>query len=144
LRQQQQELQSYRNYDYANDPAYYTPPQYRYRRGGSYYEVNEYGAKLLRSAVNNGYQEGFEAGQADRQDRWNRGYQNSFAYQDANYGYTGAYIDQADYNYYFRQGFSRGYSDGYNGRYQYGQVNNGSYVVLGGILSSILNLQSLR
>ena len=29
LLQQQQELQSYRNYDYANDPAYYTPPQYR-------------------------------------------------------------------------------------------------------------------
>ena len=28
----------------------------------------------------------------------------TFAYQDANYGYTGMYIPQTDYNYYFRQG----------------------------------------
>jgi hypothetical protein len=41
---------------------------YRYSRGGSYYETNRYGAQMLRRAVNNGYEEGFWAGQADRED----------------------------------------------------------------------------
>jgi hypothetical protein len=142
LRQQQAALRRAR--DYHNDPYYYTAPIYRYNRGGSYYETNEYGAKLLRQAVNNGYAQGFRAGQAAQQDRWTSGYQNSYAYQDANYGYDGYYLDQADYNYYFREGFSRGYEDGYNSRYQYGQYSGGSYSILGGILSQILNLQSLR
>ena len=46
--------------------------------------------------------------------------------------------------YYFREGFRRGYEDGYNDQYQYGYYSNGSYGVLGNILSLILNLQSLR
>jgi hypothetical protein len=40
--------------------------------------------------------------------RWHSNYQGSFAYQDANYGYTGYYVDQDEYNYYFRQGFRHG------------------------------------
>jgi hypothetical protein len=142
MQQQQIALQQSRNY--KSDPYYYTAPIYRYNRGGSYYEINEYGAKSLRQAVNYGYAQGYQAGQAARQDRWSSGYENSYAYQDANYGYDGYYIGQADYNYYFRQGFSRGYEDGYNSRYQYGRYYEGSYSILGGILSQILNLQSLR
>jgi len=142
LREQQAALQRAR--DYNNDPYYYTAPIYRYNRGGSYYETNEYGAKSLRQAVNYGYAQGFRAGQAARQDRWTSGYRDSYAYQDANYGYDGYYVGQADYNYYFREGFSRGYEDGYNSRYQYGQYSGGSYSILGGILSQIINLQSLR
>ena len=68
---------------YNNDPYFYTAPIYRYRRGGTYYETNQYGADLLRQAVNNGYQEGFRAGVADREDRWRSDYQNSYAYEDA-------------------------------------------------------------
>jgi hypothetical protein len=143
MRQQQLRLQS-EQYDYSNDPYYYTAPSYRYMRGGSYYETNQYGADQLRQAVNNGYEQGLRAGQADRQDRWNANYQDSYAYQDANYGYDGYYASQADYNYYFREGFSRGYEDGYNSRSQYGSLSNGSYSVLGTILSQILSLQSLR
>jgi hypothetical protein len=67
---------------------------------------------LLRQAVNYGYQEGFRAGEADRQDRWRSNYRDSYAYQDANYGYNGYYVDRGDYNYYFREGFRRGYEDG--------------------------------
>ena len=52
-------------------------------------------------------------------------YDYSNAYEDANYGYTGMYVDQGDYNYYFRQGFQRGYQDGYNARLQYGRNDNG-------------------
>ncbi len=140
----QQRLALQRAYDYNNDPYFYTAPIYRYNRGGSYYEINEYGAKLLRQAVNYGYAEGFRAGQADRQDHWRFDYQNSYAYQDANYGYDGYYGEQDAYNYYFRQGFSRGYDDGYYSRAQYGLYSNGSYTILGGILSQLLNLQSLR
>jgi len=143
MRQQQTRLQS-EQHDYSNDPYYYTAPIYRYNRGGSYYETNQYGADQLRQATNNGYDQGFRSGQADRQDRWNANYQGSYAYQDANYGYGGYYVSQADYNYYFREGFRRGYEDGYNSRTQYGSQSNGSYSMLGAILSQIVNLQSLR
>jgi hypothetical protein len=58
--------------------------------------------------------------------------------------YSGYYVDRDDYNYYFREGFSRGYEDGYDSRYQYGRYSNGTSSILGAVLSSILNLQSLR
>jgi len=144
LHQQRIDLQNERDHDYNDDPYFYTAPNYRYNRGGSYYQTNQYGANLLRQGVNHGYKEGFRAGEADRQDRWGSNYQDSYAYQDANYGYSGYYVDQDDYNYYFREGFRRGYDDGYNSRYQYGTYSNGSYSMLGGLLSQILNLQALR
>ncbi len=143
-RQQQIGFRNERAPDYDRDPYYYTAPIYRYHRGGSYYEINQYGADLLRQAVNNGYQEGFRAGEADRQDRWHSDYRDSYAYRDANYGYSGYYIAQDDYNYYFRQGFQRGYEDGFDSRYQYGQYSEGRYSILGTILSQILGFQSLR
>jgi hypothetical protein len=81
---------------------------------------------------------------ADREDNWRGDYQDNYAYQDANYGYSGYYVDPEDYQYYFREGFRRGYEDGYNDQYQYGYVSDGSYGVLGTILSGILNLQAIR
>ena len=143
LRQQQRYLQSVRSYDYDRDPYFYTAPNYRYSRGGRFYETNEYGANLLRQAINYGYEEGFRAGQADREDNWQYNYQESFAYQDGNYGYDGNYVDQDEYNYYFRQGFEKGYEDGYYSRNRYGTYSNGKYSILGAILSQILNFQSL-
>ena len=95
---------------------------------------------MLRDAVNNGYEEGFRAGQADRNDGWGSNYQNSYGYQDASFGYDSYYVEVSDYNYYFRQGFSRGYEDGYNGRYQYGNYSNGKYSILGAILGTILDI----
>jgi hypothetical protein len=142
LRQQQLALQ--RSYNYDTDPYFYTAPAYRYSRAGTYREVNQYEADSLREAINSGYSEGFRSGKADRQDGWKGGYQNSYAYQDANYGYDGYYGDQDGYNHYFRQGFSRGYEDGYNSRSQYGNTANGNSSMLGNILTTILNLQSLR
>jgi hypothetical protein len=142
IRAQQAQLSAMRNYE--NDPYYYTPNIYRYNRGGTYYETNQYGAQSLQRALNYGYQEGIAAGQADRQDGWRFDYRNSYAYQDANYGYDGMYVSQGDYNYYFRQGFERGYQDGYYSRYQYGTNQNGSYSLLGSLVSSILGLQTIR
>ncbi|HEU5401532.1 MAG TPA: hypothetical protein VFU86_09255, partial [Terriglobales bacterium] len=63
---------------------------------------------------------------------------------DANFGYDGFYVDQADYNYYFREGFRRGYDDGYNSRNEYGRREGDSYVVLDVQLSGILGFVSLR
>ena len=143
MRQQQLRLAS-EQHNYNSDPYYYTAPSYRYTRAGSNYETNQYGADQLKQALNNGYEQGFRAGQADQQDRWNANYQSSYAYQDANYGYSGYYVSQADYSHYFREGFRRGYEDGYNTRSQYGTQANGSYSMLGTILSQILNLQSLQ
>ena len=143
LRDQERRVREERH-DYDNDPYFYTAPIYRYNRGGAYYETNQYGADLLRQAVNSGYQEGFRAGAADREDNWRPDYRNSYAYQDATYGFNGYYVDPEDYRYYFREGFQRGYEDGYNDSYQYGYNSNGSYGILGNVLSLILNLQSLR
>lgn len=142
-REQQLAFQN-QSYDYNSDPYFYTAPSYRYYRGGSYYEINRYGADQLRQAVNSGYQEGYYAGRADRQDHWRYDYRSSYAYQDANYGYSGYYVDSTDYNYYFRQGFQRGYRDGYFSRDQYGRYDNGNYSILGSVLVSILDLQNLR
>jgi hypothetical protein len=132
-----------RSYNYNNDPNFYLAANYRYSRGGQFYETNQYGADLLRRGVNYGYEEGFQAGQADREDRW-RGasYQNSYAYQDGNYGYNGYYVSQTEYSYYFREGFRRGYEDGFNDRYQYGSYSGGNYSILDAVLVTVLNLQS--
>ena len=144
LRQQQLAVQQARYYNYNNDPFFYSAPQYRYYRSGRSYEVNQYAADQLRQAVNYGYQEGFRAGQADREDRWGFGFQNSFAYEDANFGYNGFYVDQDAYNYYFREGFRRGYEDGYYGRYQYGVYQNGTAAILSSVLNLILNFSDIN
>ena len=142
IKQQAQHLTTNRNY--ASDPYVKAPATYRYTISGNARETNSYGVTMLHQAVNDGYQQGYLAGRADRTDRWKSDYQNSPAYLDANYGYTGNYIDQSDYNYYFRQGFQRGYEDGYSSRMQYGSSSNGSYSILSSVLSSILGLQPIH
>ena len=135
---------NWQTYNYDSDPYFYTAPSYRYYRGGSYYNINRYGADLLRQAINYGYAEGIRAGEADRYDGWRYSYRDSYVYQDANYGYRGFYVSQPEYNYYFRQGFQRGYEDGYYGRRRYGRSYNGSEALFGTVLSLVLNLQSYR
>jgi flagellar biosynthesis/type III secretory pathway protein FliH len=97
---------------------------------------------MLRDAVNNGYEEGYRAGQADRQDGWDFDYQQSYAYEDASYGYDGYYVELNDYRHYFQEGFRRGYEDGYYSRDEYGRYDNGKWTILANILSGILNLSS--
>jgi hypothetical protein len=143
LGQQQAQLPDDRH-DFNKDPFYYTAPNYRYRRDGRSYETNQYGANILRQAANTGYQEGVQAGRADKQDKWRSDFKQSFAYKDANYGYGGRYVSQDDYNYYFREGFQRGYEDGYNDSQQYGASTNGSDFLLTTVLNAILNLESMR
>ena len=135
---------NWNSYNYYNDPYFYTADDYRYYRGGSWYSINRYGADILRQAINYGYQEGFYAGRADHMDGWRYDYRGAWVYRDANYGYRGFYVNQSEYNYYFRQGFRRGYEDGYYQRYRYGRSYNGSEVILGTVLSGILNLQAYR
>jgi hypothetical protein len=113
---------------------------YRYYRGGQYYYTSQYGAQMLREAVNNGYEQGFYAGQADRQDGWQFDPDNADAYNQPLYGYDSYYVSTDEYSYYFREGFRRGYEDGYYGSSQYGQYYGGKYQILGSILSGILNL----
>jgi hypothetical protein len=98
----------------------------------------------LKQAVNFGYEQGYAAGTADRQDRWAFSYEDSWAYQDGNYGYDGLYVDRGDYNYYFREGFRRGYDDGFYGRFRYGTRVSGRYTLLGGLVSIIIGLKAIR
>ena len=143
LHQQQLTAQRQAPATYGRDPYFSTPANYRYSRGGQSYETNQYGVNLLRQAVNYGYDQGHRAGQADREDRSRSNYEGSFAYQDANYGYSGFYVDRDDYNNYFREGFRRGYEDGYGGHTQYGTYVNGKGTILGAILGTILNFQAI-
>src|SRR2546425_147127 len=143
LREQQRRLRDER-FDYDRDPYFYAAPIYRYRRDGRYYEINRYGANVLRQALHAGYAQGFRAGEADRRDRWRAAYRDSYAYRDASYGYRGYYISRSEYNYYFREGFRRGYEDGYNSRYRYGRYANDNYFMSDNILSQILNFESIR
>lgn len=94
---------------------------------------------MLQRAVQDGYEQGFDAGRADRADGWNFDPQNSYAYQDGAYGYDAPYVSYDEYNYYFREGFSRGYDDGYYGRYQYGRYYGGKASILANILGGILS-----
>lgn len=142
LAQQQRQLLVAR--DYSRDPYITSPYVYQYVVSGYPRYTNSYGATALRQAVDYGYQQGYQAGQADRQDGWAANYRSSYAYSDANYGYTGNYVSQSDYNYYFRQGFQKGYDDGYYTRSQYGNALNGSQSILATVLSAILGLRSLR
>jgi hypothetical protein len=142
LAQQRERVRAPR--DYAHDPYVTTPHTYRYTISGTARETNQYGVDVLRQAVNYGYQQGYRAGQADRQDHWRSDYSNSPAYRDANFGYTGSYIDESDYNYYFRQGFRKGYDDGYNSRFRYGSNSNGSYSILSNVLNGILGLVTIH
>jgi hypothetical protein len=135
LRQDQIDLQNARSYEYS-------APSYRYSRGGRYYQTNQYGVDMLRQAVNYGYEGGVRAGQADREDRARFSYRDSYAYQDASYGYNGYHVDLNEYRYYFREGFNRGYQDGYYGRFQYGRNTNGAFSLLGNILLQVFNVQS--
>jgi hypothetical protein len=145
LRQQQRETTGWQSYDYGQDPYFYSAPTYRYSYAGRWYDTNQYGVDSLRQAVNNGYEEGFYAGRADRSDRWTQsGYRDSYGYQDANYGYNGRYIDQPQYNYYFREGFQRGYDDSFNSRYQYGRSADGRQSLLASVMATIVNFRSIQ
>ena len=135
LRQDQIDLQNARSYEYS-------APSYRYSRGSRYYQTNQYGVDMLRQAVNYGYEGGVRAGQTDREDRARFSYRDSYAYQDASYGYNGYHVDLNEYRYYFREGFNRGYQDGYYGRFQYGRNTNGALSLLGNILQQVFNVQS--
>lgn len=97
---------------------------------------------MLQDAVRNGYEEGYYAGRADRQDGWGYNPNGSYGYQDATFGYDNYYVDMDEYSYYFREGFRRGYQDGYYSRSQYGNYSNGRYSILGNILGAILNIAS--
>jgi hypothetical protein len=99
---------------------------------------------MLQRAIRDGYEEGFYAGQADRQDGYGYNLEESYGYQDGSYGYDGYYVELSEYQYYFREGFRRGYEDGYYSRSRYGSYSNGGYSILGTILESILGLQLLN
>jgi len=140
LRQQQALLRSMNSS--PTDPYIYTVSNYRYNLNGTARQTNQYGVTVLKQAVNLGYQEGYRAGQADRQDGAPANYRATYAYRDANFGYDGRYVDQSDYNYYFREGVRRGYEDGYYSRSQYGTTTNGNTSILGSLLTTILGLVS--
>jgi len=138
--QMRQRQYGYGNNGYYNG-GYDTNSRYRVYRSGRTYTTDGRGAELLRQAVNQGYQQGYMAGQSDRSGRRRSSYTTSTIYRSGNSGYMSG-VDSSPYQYSFQQGFQRGYQDGYYSRNQYGTYNNGSANILSSILGSILNIRS--
>ena len=114
--------------------------RWRVRHSGRYYNVDQRQSELLRQAVNQGYQQGYQAGRGDRSSRRRNNYRKSNVYRSGTYGYQ-SYVNRNLYQYYFQQGFQRGYDDGYSSNFRYGRDEGGSVNVLGNIVESILGLQ---
>ncbi len=134
-----------RSFHVTYAPRYYVrPAHYRYFWGGTWYTTSNYGADVLRQAVDWGYREGVRAGRADRYDGWPADYRDSVAWRNGGFGYGGRYVSRADYGYYFRQGFQRGYDDGYFGRMEYGRYVDNNAVIAEAVIATILGLQLLR
>jgi len=130
-----------RAYDRDRDDR---PGYYRYNMGGVYRETNQYGVDVLRQALDVGYQRGYRAGQMDRRDGAPADYRRALDFQNGDYGFTGSYVPESDYSYYFREGFQRGYDDAYWSRARYGTFSNGNPSILGSIVAGILGLTEER
>ena len=138
IRQQQIRLQQQRQAQLRRQAQYNN--RYRVNQNGRYYQTDYRGAELLKQAVNEGYRQGFLAGQYDSSHRRSYKYNSSSMYNNGNYGYQ-SYVDSRLYQHYFQQGFQKGYEDGYSKRYKYGTYNNGNRSILGTILGAILKLE---
>jgi hypothetical protein len=144
LRKERRETDDWQPYDHARDAYFDAPASVRYAYDGRWYDTNAYGADVLRDAANNGYEEGFRSGEADREDGWNRGdYRDSFAYQDADQDDEGRNFAPAQRTYFYREGVQRGYEDGRNDRRRYGRTDEGHYLLLSTVLAGILTFETL-
>lgn len=119
-----------------NDNNNNNQERYRVKRGNKYYNTDSRGADLLRQAINEGYRQGFQAGQADRSGRRRNNWKSNNIYRSGDMGYQ-SYVDSSQYRYYFQQGFQKGYDDGYNSRSRYGSNNS----ILGNILNQIFRVE---
>ena len=114
--------------------------RFRVYRNGSVYNTNQRGADLLKRAVNEGYRQGLQAGQADRRNRRSMNWAGSSLYRSGTVGYQ-SYVDRGQYQYYFQQGFQRGYQDGFNSRNQFGTNSGGGINILASILNQLLDVR---
>lgn len=150
---QRRAAEEYREYQYSTQNPYYRNDdrvrgggfyknnvnrRYRIQRNGTYYTTDSRGTELLRSAVNNGYSQGYRQGQIDAQYGRQSGYYGNNVYRSGSYGYQ-SHVARNQYQYYFQQGFQRGYDDGYNRSFRYGYQSGNNFNILGNVLSSILN-----
>jgi hypothetical protein len=117
---------------------------YRYNMAGIYRQTNHFGVDALRRAVDLGYQQGYRSGQMDRRDGAPADLRRALEFQDGAFGYSGTYVPQGDYSYYFGEGFQRGYDDAYWSRSQYGTYYNGNASILAGVVAGILGLTMLH
>ena len=95
-------------------------------------------APSLRTAVQNGYSQGYRQGQLDRQYRRSSNYNGSDLYRSGTFGYQ-SYVARNQYQHYFQQGFQRGYEDGYNSTFRYGTRSGNGFNILGNVLNTILS-----
>jgi hypothetical protein len=106
--------------------------------------TNQYGADVLRQAVELGYEQGYHAGSIDRREGAPADFQRAFDFENGNFGYAGTYVPESDYSFYFREGFQRGYDDGYWSRSQFGTFSNGKAAILGAVALGILGLTMIH
>ena len=130
--------------DYDRDRDVRVIHNYRYNIRGVYRETNQFGADVLRQALDRGYDEGYRSGLNDRRDGVRSDFQRALDFESGSFGYAGGYVPADDYSYYFREGFQRGYDDGYWSRSNYGTFSNGKAAILGAVALGILGLTMIR
>ena len=140
--EREREVQANRAYDRARDVQLLN--DYRYNIRGVYRETNQFGADVLRQAVDQGYDQGYRAGLNDHRDGVRADFQRALNFENGGFGYTGGYVPADDYSYYFSQGFQRGYDDGYWNRSNYGTFSNGNAAILGAVALGILGLTMIH
>jgi hypothetical protein len=97
--------------DYRDDDRDYRYGRNRRSNDGSYDRTD-----IRRRAQSIGYQEGFNAGQADRASGRRYSPESYGTYRDATAGYDNGYGDLETYRSSFREAFKQGYEEGYSNR----------------------------
>src|SRR5262249_53337715 len=89
----QRQAESERAYERVHvGPRVYS---YRYNIGGVYRETDQYGADLLRQAINQGYEQGYRDGSIDRDEGAPANFGRALDLETGGFGYTGVYVPQS-------------------------------------------------
>jgi len=118
-------LQQYQNafrqaYERGYSDGYYGRGQGSWNDGNGWGGMSQ--SDVRRLALVRGYNEGFQHGAEDRNDRVGFNYQHDDRFRQATSGYDRRWNMLREYQSAFRQGYARGYSDAY-----YGRTRNRSY-----------------